>query len=82
MAKKGKLNPHASPTSGHSLCRDIGCLLALTSQYKPLTVSPFGAALSHYEVPWNREAGIYSHLILVLCVSGFQSQAHRRVKVK
>ena len=43
MTEKGKFCPHASPISGCSSRRDVGCLLALAGQYKykPLMRFPF-----------------------------------------
>ena len=40
MTEKGEFGPHASLISGCSSHRDIGCLLALASRYKPLTELP------------------------------------------
>ena len=37
LTEKGEFGPHALPISGPFLEGDIGCLLALTGQYKPLT---------------------------------------------
>ena len=34
LTKKGMFDPHALTISGHSPCRDVGCLLALAGQYK------------------------------------------------
>ena len=45
LTEKGKFGPHASPISGRSLCRDIGCLLALAGWYKPLIRLAFGGCL-------------------------------------
>ena len=41
VTKKRKFSPHALPTSGCSPSRDLGYLLTLAGQYKPLTRLPF-----------------------------------------
>ena len=52
VTEKGKFGPHASPISGRSSRRDIGRLLALASQYKPLTKLPI----------WGQPSVISRHL--------------------
>ena len=75
--KKGKFSSHASPVSGHSPRRDIGCLLALAGRYKPLTRLPFlglpSVIMRHIE---TAEQG--SLLISHRACHSFR-QAHRRV---
>ena len=41
VTEKGMFGPHASPFSGRFPRRNVGCLLALASQYKPPTTLPF-----------------------------------------
>ena len=82
MTKKGKFGPHTSPISGYSPHRDVGCLWVSPVQYKSLTGSPFGAALSHYEVPRKHKLGstLASHLFCAfLAFSQSLAQAHCRV---
>ena len=76
-----KFGPHTLPISGHSLHRDLGCLLALAGPYKPLTRLPF----------WGLPSVITRHLKAAEQDSSIASrrachsftQAHQRVsKVK
>ena len=72
-----KFSSHVLPISGHSPHRDIGCLLALASRYKPPTRRPFlglpSVIMRHHE---TAEQG--SSLALHRARHSF-IQAHRRV---
>ena len=50
VTEKGKFGPHAFPISDRSPSRDLGCLLALAGQYKPM--SRAGKNTSSGKKPW------------------------------
>ena len=63
MTEKGEFGPHALPISGLFLEGDIGCLLALAGQYKPLT----GFCHKPYEVTMELQSRA-PHLLHAGCV--------------
>ena len=75
--QKWKFSPHASPISGHSCHRDVGCLLALAGRYKPPKSLPFwGLPSATMRSGETAEQG--SSLASCRACHSF-TQAHRRV---